>query len=257
MILSVELLNKNVIMRIINYSLLLIPLLVLGACQKEPLTKPVDFTETSYLTLGSYDSSGKPNYLLPKDPISSGMLSFVRNTLIEATDLRNTSPELLTNNTYADIVITQSSDVFITFVSQNTSPSNALAFYTYSTGNPPSRAKDIKTITYIFPSAGRGTPLRSGDKVKIGRFEPGTTIGFVILRGAWNNTTKTIDNNVEHFCSTDSLNPEVDPKLKKHAVSISYTSENKTLIGFENTDRTKAECDHDFNDLVFYATVTP
>lgn len=244
-------------MRIIKNTTVLYLLLIIGACQKEPLTKPVDFTETTYQSLGTYDSTGKPNYLLPKDPISTGMLSYVRNTLIEETDLRNTSPELLTNNTYADIAITQPSDVLITFVYQNTSPSNTLAFYTYPTGNPPSSAKDIKTITYIFPSAGKGTPLRSGDKVKIGRFEPGTTIGFVLLRGAWNNTTKTIDNNVEHYCSTDSLNPEVDPKLKKHAVSISYTSENKTLIGFENTDRTKASCDHDFNDLVFYATVTP
>ena len=244
-------------MRIVNYNLLLILLLLIGACQKEVLTKPVDFTETTYQTLGTYDSTGKPNYLLPKDPISSGMLSYVRNTLIEATDLRNINPALLTSNTLADLVITQSSDVFITFVSQNTSPSNALAFYTYPSGAPPSNAKDIKTITYVFPSAGKGTPLRAGDKVKIGRFEPGTTIGFVLLRGAWNNDTNMLNNKVEHFCSTDSLNPEVDPGLKKHAVSITYTSENKTLIGFENTDRTKPECDHDFNDLVFYATVTP
>lgn len=248
---------KTEVMRIIKYTSVLYLLLIISACQKEPLTKPVDFTGTTYQTLGTYDSTGKPNYLLPKDPISTGMLSFVRNTLIEETDLRNTNPGLLTNNTSADIVITQSSDVLITFVSQNTIPSNALAFYTYPTGNPPSSSKDIKTITYIFPSAGRGTPLRSGDKVNIGRFGTGTTIGFVLLRGAWNPDTNTLNNKVEHFCSTDSLNPEVDPNLKKHAVSISYTSENKTLIGFENTDRTKTLCDHDFNDLVFYATVTP
>ena len=97
----------------------------------------------------------------------------------------------------------------------------------------------------------------AGDNVKIGRFAAGTSIGFVLLKNAWNTTTKTLDNDVVHFCSNDVLNPEVDPNLKKHAVLINYAAESKVLIGFENTDRTIATCDHDFNDIVIYATVTP
>ncbi|MEP6596505.1 MAG: DUF4114 domain-containing protein, partial [Ginsengibacter sp.] len=192
------------------------------------------------------------------DAISSNMLSFINSILIEKSDLRTTHPELLSTSAIADIAITQPSDVLITFVFEVTGNSpNALAFYTYPTNTPPASAKDIKTITYFFPSAGSGTKLAAGDKVKIGRFQPGTSIGFVLLKGAWNATTHTLDDNVIHFCSNDVLNPEVDPNLKKHAVLVNYAAENKVLIGFENTDRTSTQCDHDFNDIVIYATVTP
>ena len=245
-------------MKIKKYTPLLALLLLVGACKKEDvLSRPVDFSASSYLSLGSFDSTGKPDYLLPKDIISSDMLTYIRSLLIEQTDLRTTSPNLLVNSADANITITQSSDVFITYVYQRTAYPNTLAFYTYPTGTPPKSSKDVKAITYVFPSAGTGTPLRAGDKVKIGRFEPGTSIGFVVLKGAWNTTTRTIDNKVEHFTSNDALNPEVDSKLKKHVVVVNYASENKSLFAFENTDRTSTKCDHDFNDVVFYATVTP
>ena len=229
--------------------------LLFVACKKDPVTVPVKFTETTYQTLATYDTSGRPSNLLPKDTVSSQMITYIKNTLIEKSDLRSTNPELLTTKAIADIKITQPSDVFITYVSQLTNSTNALAFYTYPSNMPPASAKDIKQITYVFPSVGLGTKLQAGDKVKIGRFEVGTSIGFVILKDAWNTTTKTLNNDAVHFCSNDALNPEVDPNLKKHAVLINYPSENKVLIGFENTDRSSEKCDHDFNDVVIYATV--
>ena len=236
---------------------LLLIILLVSACKKDPVTVPVSFTSTTYESLGTYDSSGRPDYLLTPDVISSNTQSLINSILIEKTDLRTTHPELLSNKAIADIAITTSSDVFVTFVSQLTTSANTLAFYIYPTNTPPASAKDIKTITYFFPSAGTGTKLKAGDKVKIGRFNAGISIGFVLMKSAWNSVTKTIDNNVVHFCSNDVLNPEVDPNLKKHAVLIDDAAENKVLIGFENTDRTSSLCDHDFNDIVIYATVTP
>lgn len=237
---------------------LFIILFMVGACKKEVVTKPVEFTSTSYQTLGTYDTSGKPSYLVnPPDVVSAPLKTFISTTLVEKADLRTTHPELLTSSAIADIKITQPSDVLITFVSQVTQSTNALAFYTYPTNAPPATPKDIPTMTYIFPNMGIGTQLKAGDKVKIGRFEAGNSIGFVLLKNAWNSTTKTLDNNAVHFLSNDVLNPEVDPNLKKHAVLINYPAENKVLIGFENTNRTEKQCDHDFNDVVIYATVTP
>jgi hypothetical protein len=234
-------------------------LLIFNACKKEEksVTQPVEFTETTYQNLGTFDDQGKPNYLLPKDPISSDLLYFISQNLPDQ-DLRNAHPEWLASSAIADINITQPSDVFITFVSHGSlTLKNAIAFYTYPTNTPPASSKDIKVITYIFPQAGANTPLMAGDKVKIGRFNAGTSVGFVLLQGAWNSISHNLDTDVVHFCSDDVLNPEIDPKLKKHAVLINYTPENKVLIGFEDLDRTKPECDHDFNDLVMYATVTP
>jgi hypothetical protein len=240
-------------MKLKSYSLLFVPVLFFTSCKKDPVTKPVKFTSTTYQTLG-YDFTGKPNYLL-KDTISSSLLSFINTSLPNEKNLTVSNPELFTNTAIADIAITQSSDVFITFVSQDGANKNSIAFYTYPTNSPPASAKDISLITYVFPSAGHETPLKAGDKVILGKFESGTSIGFVLMQDAWNSTTHQLNNDAVHFCSNDILNPEVDPKLKKHAVLISYAPENKILIGFEDTDRTNSQCDNDFNDVVVYATV--
>ncbi len=235
--------------------------LVLTSCQKKsetplpPPTVPVEFTNTIYKFLGTYDSFGKPAYLLPREQISSSLLSYIDSILINGKDLRISHPELLDNPAIADIVISRPSDVFITFIEQGAGLANALGFYTYPTGQSPATAKDIKVITYVFPNVGGKSPLRAGDKVNIGKFEAGTSIGFVLMRNGWQKNTATLDNNAVHFCSNDALNPEVDPKLKKHAVLINYAPENKILIGFEDADRTTPTCDHDFNDLEIYTTI--
>jgi len=233
---------------------LFIIILLISACKKDPVTERVEFTETEYQT-GTYDSTGRPSNLLAKDTVSAGIQTYIATTLPEKSDLRTTNPELLTTKAIADIAVTQPSDIFITFVFQRTNVENAVAFYTYPTTNPPASAKDIKNITYIFPNAGKGTKLQAGDKVNIGRFNAGTSVGFVLMQDAWDPTTRTLNNEAVHFCSNDVLNPEVDPNLKKHAVLINYPSEGKVLIGFEDIDRTDPKCDHDFNDVVIYATV--
>jgi len=237
-------------------------LVMLCSCQKElsfedtVTIEPIP-AETKYLTLGTWDEWGKPNYLLAKDVISTNLNSFINTTLPERSDLFSSHPELLSSTASADIVITQTSDVYVTYIFQGAGMTNTIAFYTYPTNKPPLKTTDIKTITYIFPNAGNGSPLEAGDKVKIGRFNAGTSIGFVLLQAGWNSTTKELENKVVHFYSTDILNPEPDPGLKKHVVSIKYAPENKVLIGFEDLDRTRNDCDHDFNDVMFYVTVTP
>jgi hypothetical protein len=239
---------------------LFVALLILSACKKTaaPVSVPVQFTATTYSFLGTYDSNGKPlDYLGTKDVISASLTSYLNTTLPERTDLRKSNPDLLTTKSIADIAMTQKSDVSITFVNQGTGVTDAIGFYTYPTGSAPTSANDIKNITYIFPLAGYNTSLQPGDKVKIGTFTTGTSIGFVLLQNGWDAVAKKLNNNAVHFCSNDALNPEVDPNLKKHAVLINYTPENKVLIGFEDLDRTSPNCDHDFNDVVVYATVTP
>lgn len=232
-------------------------LIFLYSCKKDPVTKPVHFDSTTYEDLGHYSQSGKPDYLTTPDVVSQDLLSYYFETLPEGQDLRKTNPGLLTTDAIADVKIQKLSDVFITFVYKSGAYSNSFAFYTYPTGKPPLSTKDIKEIKYVFPNAGYLTPLRQGDKVKIGRFEPGTSIGFVLLQNAWDTLKHTINSKAVHLCSNDVLNPEVDPNLKKHAVLIDYPKENKVLVGFEDMDRTFPRCDHDFNDLLVYCTVTP
>jgi len=230
-------------------------LLTFSSCKKDAVTKPVKFTSTTYQNLGAFDSDGEPAYLVQPDTVSAELKAFVQNTLPDGNNLPKSHPELFTTSAIADITITAQSDVYITFVSEGSAYANSLAFYTYPTGQSPVSAKDIQLITYIFPNCGNHTPLHSGDKIKIGNFGVGTSIGFVLMQSAWDTTLKKLNNDVVHFCTNDALNPEVDPNLKKHAVLIDYTPENKVLIGFEDTDRTSPRCDNDFNDVVVYCTV--
>lgn len=230
---------------------------MLSACKK-PVTRVIKFTSTTYQTLGTYNSSGEPNYLVTPDTISSALLSFINTTLPGGQNLTLSHPELFSASTaIADIKITQQSDVYVTFVEQDGQFANSLAFYTYPTIQPPASTSDIKLITYAFPNSGHLTPLKPGDKVKIGRFDVGTSIGFVLMQNAWDTTTSKLNNDAVHFCTNDILNPEADPNLRKHAVLINYAPENKTLVGFEDNLRTSPKCDNDFNDVLIYTTVKP
>ena len=239
-----------------NYLSLVIVLLILNACNKpKVLTKEVKFTATTYAYLSTYNSQGKPDLLL-KDTIPPDLLYFIDTLLPDGKNLTISHPELFSNPAIGDITITSPSTVYITYVSQSGGLNNALAFYTYPTNNPPTKPEDITKITYAFPNAGNLTPLVAGDKMNLGNFNSGTSIGFVLMKNAWNPSTDSLNNGAVHFLTNDALNPEVDPKLKKHAVLIPYAPADKVLIGFEDFDRSQPGCDNDFNDVVFYVTVT-
>ena len=249
-------------MRTPLYPLALVGVLILASCQKElsfesTIHNENEGTETKYLTLGTWDSWGRPNYIVGTDVISSDLKYFLSNTFPAGSDLTLSHPELLSVTAKADIALIKSSDVFITYVQNGAGITNTIAFYTYPTSTPPLKTTDIKTITYVFPNAGSGSTLDGGDKVKIGKFDAGTSIGFVLLQDGWNSTTGDLDNTGVHFYSTDLLNPEPDPSLKKHVISVQYAAEHKLLIGFEDVDRTRSDCDHDFNDVMFYVTIIP
>ncbi len=172
----------------------------------------------------------------------------------EKGDISKSHPEYLKN---ADLAITAKSDVYITFTSEGTGFTNSVGYYLYKTGSSPVKPADIEQIVYIFPNASsnKGGTLRSGDKVKLGTIESGMSIGFVLLEKGWDSVAKAVNKNAPHYCSNQALNPEDNVLLKPHTVLFSYPAENKTIIGFEDTNRTLASCDHDFNDVVIYATV--
>jgi len=227
--------------------------LTLIACKKDSAPKS-PFTETTYTTLGPYDNTGKPSGLL-HDVISDSLMTFITATLPEAQNLTLSHPEFFSSSAIADVAITQTSDVYVTFVKQGGIINSALAFYTYPSNQPPASAKEIKNIIYFFPNASGLTSLTPGDKVKIGKFDPGTSIGFVLMQNAWDTTKATLNNDAVHFCTNDVLNPETDAAKKKHAVIINYAPENKVLIGFEDWDRASPDCDNDFNDVIIYCTI--
>jgi LruC domain-containing protein len=202
---------------------------------------------------------GRPAYLEKEgDQISASLLSFVNASLPEGSPLTRTHPEYLSNTAVPNLNITETADVWITFVSEGAGLLNSLGYYTYKTGFPPTNTYDIDDVTIIFPNTslvGSAGGLNSGDKVKLGRFTAGTSIGFVLLQNAWSTTRGVITNTVK-FYSDARLNPETTSETRKHSVTL-YDDVNKLfLVGFEDLNR-QTESDNDFNDLVFYASSNP
>ena len=217
------------------------------------------------LNTSTYPSAlGRPKYLEPTpDIIEAGLLNYVNASLPEGKPLTTSHPEYLTTSVANNIVVNQTSDVFITFVSEGAGYYNSLAYYSYSTNDPPTSPTTgglnggIDKITMIFPNSSAyqsGGGLNSGDKVKLGRFEPGTTIAFVLLQNAW--TGSGVSTSGTKFYSEPSFNPETTAAKRKHSVILHDNVHNAFILGFEDINR-DSNSDNDFNDLVIYATSNP
>ncbi len=214
-------------------------------------------TNTKFVEMGGYDSEGRPKYLDPvKDVIPAEMLASINASLPEQKNVASLHPDYISSSANSNIVITKKADVWITFVHEGAGYRNVLGYYTYKTGTPPQTLADITQITYIFPNCslpGSGGNLNSGDKVKLGTFEEGTTIGLVIFSNGWNGSIST--QYAQAFFSNENLNPESKASMKKHNVLLKF--KDTYLIGFEDLNREYSGCDHDFNDVILYATSNP
>lgn len=212
---------------------------------------------TVYEALGTFNSLGVPTYLIqPRDAISSELLSFISASLPESKPVPTYHPQFLSGNAESNLIVEALADVWMTFVHEGAGYRNVLGFYTYPTGNPPKTKADIAKILVAFPNAsfkGSGGDLRSGDKVYLGRFEAGTTIGFAMLADGWDGS---ISGGIHQVFSDKHLNPETDPSLQAHTVLLWDDKNELFLVGFEDMNRMKGS-DDDFNDAVFYLKANP
>lgn len=224
---------------------------------------PTGYTSSNAFT--SPTNLGKPAYLeTTGDVIDASLLSYVNASLPEGTPVTTSHPEYLTSTAVHTINVTATSDVWVTFVSEGAGYENTLAYYSYKTSSPPTVSSGgtliggIDKITYIFPNAsayGSGGGLISGNKVKLGTFSAGTSIGFVLLQNAW--TGSGVNTSATKFFTQDEFNPESTAALRKHVVMLYDDVHKLYLMGFEDQNRQNGGSDNDFNDLVFYASSNP
>ncbi|MHA4895129.1 LruC domain-containing protein [Pedobacter sp. PWIIR3] len=209
---------------------------------------------------GDFDNLGRPNDLLPVDNISfAELMNQIDATLPNTIEVK---PKYIATQVPSDLKIERLADVWITFVHEGADYRNTLAYYTYPTGNPPQNEDQITNAKVIFPNCsllggiGEGNML-SGDKVKIGRFPAGTSVGFVLLQNAYQGNG-AINFDATKFFSTEGINPEGDPAKRRHNVVLHNVSQRTFLIGFEDINRMPGQgSDQDFNDLIFYAQSNP
>ena len=142
----------------------------------------------------------------------------IQLSLPEYLSILNTNPGYIQNTeSDAKIVGIDSADVWVTFIHEGAGYRNVLGFYTYKSISKPTKISDIESsMTIIFPNSsytGSGGGLTSGDKVKIGRFAPGTTIGWFVLSNGFTGSTTSVSDGVARLFSDPQLNPETDSLL--------------------------------------------
>lgn len=221
------------------------------------LTNATLFSQ-NYNFLGPYTSNGTPLYFVANDVITSETLTLVQNSLPENYPVPTYNPQYISSGYGTDIIIDSLADVWVTFISEGAGYKNVLGFYTYDLNNPPTTAPTASQITIVFPNvsaAGSGGSLVAGNKVKIGTFQAGTGIGWVLLANAWNGSTVT--NGLWRLFSNPAFNPEADPALRQHNVLLNDPTNQRVILGFEDIRRDYANCDQDFNDAVFYVSSNP
>jgi LruC domain-containing protein len=167
-------------------------------------------------------------------------------------------PDYVASNIETNLNITALSDVWLTFLTEGAGYKNSIAYFKYPTATPPTRESDIDTLHIVLPNAsllGSGGSLVSGNKVWLGRFPSGTSIGFALIANGW--TGSAVGSGLHKVYSIDALNPETITAEKRHSVLLWDNSLSLFLVGFEDLIRTNGAGDNDFNDCLFYLKSNP
>ncbi|PKH51542.1 hypothetical protein CXF68_12995 [Tenacibaculum sp. Bg11-29] len=214
----------------------------------------------NYQYLGEYTSNGTPLYLeSPGDNISYPTLDMISYSLPESYPVPDYNPHYISSGYETNVVLSETADVWVTFVSEGAGYRNSLGFYTYDINNLPATVPNAEDITIIFPNAsalGSGGGLQVGDKVKIGNFPAGTGIGWVLLANAWSYSQVKVLNGYWQLYSNPDYNPEADGNLRHHNVFLNDPTNERLILGFEDIRRDYGNCDNDFNDAVFFVTAS-
>ncbi|MEM8599809.1 MAG: DUF4114 domain-containing protein, partial [Bacteroidota bacterium] len=211
--------------------------------------------------LSPFDELGVPTELVdPADIVDQRVLDAVNAALPERQSVPENNPQFLGDDVAHALDLLQDADVWVTFVHEGAGFKNALGFYTYDLDAPPASPDAIDELRVVFPNTsygGSGGGLFPGDKVRLGRFEAGTGIGFFIVPNGWRGDRVEPRTEQELLFSNPDFNPEADPALRQHTVLLEVPNRDEILLAFEDIERDRPNCDQDFNDVVFYVTADP
>jgi len=76
-----------------------------------------------------------------------------------------------------------------------------------------------------------------------------------LLANGWYNGQ--VNDPYYKFFSDPNFNPESTATLRQHTVLLNDLGRNLILLGIEDLKREGGNCDHDFNDAIFYITANP
>ncbi|MCX6185739.1 MAG: DUF4114 domain-containing protein, partial [Bacteroidetes bacterium] len=203
--------------------------------------------------LGGWNSLGVPNNLTtPNDVVSTQMLNDINALFPSAQSVAVRNPQLLDDNTSTrTLLVTQTCDVWVTFVTEGAGFTNTLFYYKYNKNNPPQTVSDIDSMIVVFANssfAGSDGGLSTGNKVYLGQIGADTVIAYGIVSNGFNLNNSTIGNGQYTLFANKDLNPESSPTLRQHMVMVRDVATDRLVMGFEDIRRDYTNCDHDYND---------
>ncbi len=207
--------------------------------------------------LGTWDIDGVPNYLDVPDVLTPAFTARVLAALPENKAVPVFRPQYI-NNILPVVEVTQTADVWITFVHEGASLKNVLFYYIYDKSTPPATVNDIDSLYTVFPNSsfsGSGGGLAAGDKVKIGRFGKDTIIGFAMAANGFNGSSE-VTKGLNVWYSHKGFNAEA-AAFQDHVILLYDAPTQRYIIAIEDVRRDNGQSDQDFNDAVFYASANP
>jgi LruC domain-containing protein len=210
--------------------------------------------------LSTYDQNGVPDNLEPeRHVVPSYVMDKINMAFPEGYELPETRPDYISPSSTSNVVIEEPCNVWVVFLHEGAGYRNALGYFTYPTNRVPETIEDTHR-TIVFPNAsyqGSGGGLQTGDKVYLGQFQPGTTIGFFLVANGWDDGRKEVVYRNWTFHTLDHLNPESTPHLKRHCAMLHDPTHDILVMGFEDINRMQGGCDQDFNDAMYMVDVDP
>ncbi len=213
---------------------------------------------SKYVYKASFDNNGVPSNLLPdRDFISQDLLDLVNASLPEKRPVPVYNPEYIADDIKSDVILSKESEAWITFVHEGAGYRNALGYYYYPTDSVPQTIDDIDSLFIVFPNASlnrSGGGLVAGDKVYLGKFPANTSIGFFLVPNGW--TGRGVNQGIggEIKYSDKQLNTYTSEAYRNHVALLRDDVRELLILGME--DITRPGGDKDFNDAIFYITLS-
>lgn len=223
----------------------------------------------NFTTIGTWPSSGKPDYLLPtRATITAGLIDAIDFSLPEYQSVPIHNPDYITNNVSASLKVVEDATIELVFVHEGAGFKNVLGYFHYPTNNPPTTIDQINKLI-AFPNcsfSSNPNTLQSSDRIQLQywngtsfeeTFPAGTSIGWFIVANGFKNGG-VISETANIYYSLEQFNlSESHPDRKSHNVLLFDSQRQIVIIGFEDLPRSGGHSDDDFNDIVFYTVGTP
>jgi len=160
--------------------------------------------------VSQWDANGVPLNLSDPVAVTQEMLQSINLALPESHDTRILHPEFIANDDQLRVSLTDSADIYVTFVHEGAGYRNTFGCFLYDTVDPPTSTEGI-TKEVLFPNTSyqnSGGGLQSGDTVFAGRHGPGTTMGFWLTANTWRSGSQSYGEGYWRHWSINELNQE-------------------------------------------------